>query len=248
MPADILIYALVAAGLIFWLRSILGTRRSDDPPPRINPFTINPEPASGNDTSHGLMGVAAASGAPANAEELAANLERNMTISGPQAEQGLLEIAHADPGFSLLHFLRGAQDAFALIVESFAIDDRETLKGLLDGPVFNAFNAALDERARAGETASVEIHAIRRAEVTAAHLDRRMAYITVRFVADETSLLRDRDGKLLSGHPDRVTETIDIWTFGRDLRSREPTWLVYETREGDGDQQAGSTVPDAKKS
>lgn len=248
MPADILIYALVAAGLIFWLRSILGTRRSDDPPPRINPFTVNPEPASGNEPGHGLMGITTATGSSATAEELAANLERNMTIGGTQAEQGLLEIAHADPGFSLLNFLRGAQDAFALIVESFADADKETLKGLLNEPVYNAFSAALDERARAGETASVEIHAIRRAEVTAARLDKRMAYITVRFIADETSLLRDRDGRLLSGHPDRVTETIDIWTFGRDLRSREPTWLVYETREGDGDGQAGSTVPDAKKS
>lgn len=247
VPADVLIYALVAAGLIFWLRSIIGTRRSDDPPPRVNPFTVKVEQAGNNPAQAAKGGVPVPAGMPATAEELAANLERNMTI-GVAAQRGLMDIVHADPGFSLLAFLRGAQDAFAMIVESFAEGDRETLKGLLNEPVYNAFCGTLDQRARNGETASVEIHAIRRAEVTAAHLQKRMAFITVRFTADETSLLRDRDGKLLSGHPDRVTETVDIWTFGRDLRSREPAWLVYETREGTGDQQAGSTVPDAKKS
>lgn len=247
MPADILIYALVAAGLIFWLRSIIGTRRSDDPPPRVNPFTVKLEQTGSNPAQTGKAAIAAPARMPASPEELTANLERNMTIE-MAAQQGLMDIARAEPTFSLLAFLRGAQDAFAMIVESFAEGDRETLKGLLSEPVYNAFCGTLDERARNGETASVEIHAIRRAEVTAAHLQKRMAFITVRFTADETSLLRERDGKLLSGHPDRVTETVDIWTFGRDLRSREPAWLVYETREGAGDHQAGSTVPDAKKS
>lgn len=244
MPADVLIYALVAAGLIFWLRSILGTRQSDDPPPRANLFTAQPESKTGETAiAPGTPGLHKAA---TSAEDLAAGLEGNMTIGGPEATQGLLEISHADPSFSLPHFLRGAQDAFAMIVESFAEADREALQGLLSAPVYDAFCKTMDDRAESGETAAVEIHAIRRAEVTAAQLDKRTAYITVRFVADETSLLRDRDGKLLSGHPDHVTETIDIWTFGRDTRSREPVWLIYETREGDGDGQKDSTVPDAQ--
>lgn len=247
MPADILIYALVAAGLVFWLRNILGTRRSDDPPPRINPFTVKPETAGSEAQKPALLPAPAAK-PPVTPEEMAANLERNMSVAGVAAQQGLMDIARADPSFSLLHFLRGAQDAFALIVESFAEGDRETLRNLLNEPVYNSFCASLDARERNGETASVEIHAIRRAEVTAAHIEKRTAFITVRFTADETSLLRDRDGKLLSGHPDRVTEAVDIWTFGRDIRSREPAWLVYETREGSGDAQTGSTVPDAKNS
>lgn len=247
MPADILLYALIAAGLIFWLRSILGTRRSDDPPPRINPFTArqqSPE-TGGTDPRPAASAPSAPMKAPATAEEMTANLERNMSV-GISAQQGLMDIARADPSFSLLHFLRGAQDAFALIVESFAAGDRETLKGLLGEPVYNAFCGVLDARARDGETASVEIHAIRRAEVTAAGLEKKNACITVRFVADETSLLRNREGTLLSGHPDRVTETIDVWTFARDTRSREPVWLVVETREESGDQQSGSTVPETK--
>lgn len=246
MSAEILIYALVAAGLVFWLRSILGTRTGSERE-RPNPFTTRPDgkqPLPGAPRAE--QGAVPAPGVlPGYYEQAAETLERHMSVGTPLAEQGLTDIARTDREFQLPHFLRGAQDAFIMIVEAFARADRATMRDLLAGPVYDSFDKALAQREQSGETASVEIHAVRRVEVTDARLDGRMAYITVKFVADETSLLRDRDGKLLSGHPDRVTETIDIWTFGRDVRARDPAWLVYETREGDGDAQAGSTVPDS---
>jgi predicted lipid-binding transport protein (Tim44 family) len=241
-----MIYAIVAAGLVFWLRSVLGTRRNDDPPPRVNPFTVRPETTTASATDSRPATALPAPSSAAAPGDFSTGLERNMAI-GSQAQQGLMDIARADASFSLPHFLRGAQDAFAMVVEAFAAGDRETLQGLLSADVYNAFCRVLDMRAQSGENASVEIHAIRRAEVVNAELDKRMAHITVKFVADETSLLRDRDGKLLAGHPERVTEAVDIWTFARDIRSREPAWMITETREGAGDQQAGSTVPDAHK-
>lgn len=244
MAADVLIYALIAAGLVFWLRSVLGTRTGDERQ-RPNPFTqaqqsmdkTQPLPVPGAEAE------AAAGLLPGYQQQAAETLERNMAV-GAGAEAGLAAIAAADRDFSLPHFLRGAQDAFIMIVEAFARADRATLRDLLHPTVYANFDAALQQREAAGETASVEIHAVRRIEVEGAKFDARTAAITVRFVADETSVLRDRDGKLLSGHPDRVTETIDIWTFTRDIRSRDLSWLLTETREGAGDAQAGSTVPD----
>jgi len=58
-----------------------------------------------------------------------------------------------------------------------------------------------------------------------------MAYITVRFVADETVVTRDKDNNIISGHPDRVSETIDIWTFGKPVNAKDPTWFLIATRE-----------------
>jgi len=245
VPADILIYALVAAGLVFWLRSILGTRRSDDLPPKANPFVQPVETGKKSPRENAPPQSVSAQEPEFDTVDLRAGLERNMSIADEEAHRGLTNIAHADPDFSPLKFLRGAQDAFALIIESFAEGDRETLRGLLGDQVYDSFMRVLDERAQNGEKASVEIHAIRKCEVISARMERRLAVITVRFVADETSILRDRDEKLLVGHPDRVTETIDIWTFQRDVRSRDPRWLVVETREGEGDEQSNSTVPEA---
>jgi predicted lipid-binding transport protein (Tim44 family) len=160
----------------------------------------------------------------------------------PAAEAGLLEISRNNKSFDLLQFMMGAQDAFAMIVEAFAAGDRRTLKDLLAPDVYDSFEKVIAGREERGETATMEIHAVRRAEIAAARISGKTAFITVRFTADETGVVRDRDDKILSGNPDRVSETNDLWTFGRDMRSRDPAWLVYETREAVPD---AVHVPDA---
>lgn len=239
MPADLLIYAIVAAGLVFWLRNILGTRHGGERQ-RPNPFTAAPDTPAKQSPARPPAG--AISALPA----ADAGLERHMAIApGEDIQAGLGAICAADRDFDLPHFMRGAQDAFIMIVQAFAEGDRATLRDLLADAIYRDFMNALDARAKNGETASVEIHAVRRAEITAASLKGRDAYITVRFVADETNVLRDRSGALLAGHPDRVTETIDIWTFTRSVKSRDPAWLVHETRDEDATGQAHKTVPDS---
>ena len=171
-------------------------------------------------------------------------LDRTMGVEGEMAEAGLVEIARIDRTFNVARFLSGAQEAFTMIVEAFADGDRETLRGLLSDSVYGAFERAITTREQNGEQSSVEIHAIRKSEIVDAHIDGRVAFITVRFVADETNILRDKDGKLLSGDPDRVTETIDIWTFTRDVRSRDPAWLLCETSDEDAQEDEQKTVPD----
>lgn len=244
MPADILIYGIVAAGLVFWLRNILGTRHGDERE-RSNPFTSQPDSVQNPTAS---ADPATAPGLLPDDGQISTGLERNMSIENDGAERGLVEIARADRSFVLPHFLKGAQDAFILIIESFAAADKETLRDLLSDPVYTAFEKVIDERAAKGEQANVEIHAVRKCEVIDAQIRDKMAFITVRFTADETSIVRDSDGRVVFGDPERVTETIDIWTFGRPLRSRDPAWLLFETREDIEDEVKGSTVPETDKS
>ncbi len=251
MPVDILIYALVAAGLVFWLRSLLGTR-SDDDRQRPNPFAGSGTGVPGRKTpvqsSPGLLPgsrrMAAAEGA--ESETLTAALDRHVSLAAGSAESGLLEISRADRSFSLARFVTGAQDAFVMIVEAFARGDRETLENLLSPAVFKIFSEALKEQEARGEKTSVEIHSIRKIEIADAKLVGRQAYITVRFTADETRVTRTADDKVVFGNPDKVSETVDIWTFGRDVRSRSPVWLVYETRDEDSQNTEYKTTPDAR--
>ena len=69
-----------------------------------------------------------------------------------------------------------------------------------------------------------------------------MAYITVHFSAEETTVTRSEDGEIIAGNPDKVVEMQDIWTFGRDIKSKDPSWLLYETR-GDFDED-NDRIPD----
>lgn len=241
MPADILIYALVAAGLVFWLRNILGTRHEDEPQ-RPNPFTSNSLESQSSSAEQADHSSAKPSG-DLSVDVMKSGLERSMVI-GDLALPVLLDIARTDRSFNAAQFLTGAQDAFVMIVEAFAEGDKETLKGLLSDSVYAAFSAVVDERNERGEKGFVEIHAIRKSEIIAATLEKKIASITVKFVADETNVLYDKGGKALSGHPDHVTETIDVWTFSRDLRSKSPAWLLTETRDEDAQDRDHKTVPD----
>jgi len=242
VPADIPINAIVAAGLVCWLRSVLGTRSGDERE-RPNPFASNAETLKKQPATE--PGMAAPALLPGKPADMGAKLDRNMSIEGESAGRGLMEVSRTDRTFDLATFLRGAQDAFIYIIEAFAEGDKTTLKGLLGDSVYAAFENVINERAAKGEKASVEIHSIRKTEVIDAQVRDKMAFITVRFVADETSLVRDSEGQVIFGNPDRVTETIDIWTFGRSVRSRDPVWLVCETREDAADEIPGSTVPGA---
>jgi predicted lipid-binding transport protein (Tim44 family) len=228
---DLILYAAIAVGLVFWLRSVLGTRHGDERQ-RPNPFAASAETGA-------VRGDPAPSGDRAAGAELAEDrISEILRLSAgrvrlvPEAEAGLREIVRADRMFDIDRFFQGAQEAFALIVEAFAKGDRATLAGLLAPDVRASFEREIAAREARGETTITDIHAVRRVEILEAALrEGRHARVTVRFTADETVIVRDRDGRLVSGNPDRVAENIDIWVFGRDIRDRDPTWFLMETRE-----------------
>ena len=175
--------------------------------------------------------------------ELASNPKGNAFIQDKMAEAGLLEVVAADRTFDINRFIQGAQDAFVYIVESFADGDRETLKNLLSPAVFDAFDEAISAREESGNVMHTEINAIKRVEIVSAGVEKRLAKITVRFQAEEVTYTKNGEGEIIEGHPERVTQMRDLWTFSRETRSRDPRWLVTETlvdSQGDND-----TIPDS---
>ncbi len=247
IPADILLYAVIAAGLVFWLRSILGTGSGDNPNSTQfkSPLDGDNKPVDSKPAAVPMNNFASPAENINAIENVSDILDRNMSMSD-EAAAGLKDISLKDKAFNLPFFLRAVQDAFIYIVEAFAEGDRNTLKDLLSENVYKAFDAALDAREKQGLKTSVEIHAVRKMELTNAWMKDRMAFITIRFIADETRVVRDDKGEVIEGNPDRVAETIDIWTFGRDVRSRSPAWVLYETRDEDAADQDHKTVPDSE--
>ena len=231
-----MVYGLIAAGLIFWLKSILGTRHGEERDRSVPAMDSNRSETASvlnmNENEDKQIDAVAL------IEELAKEAKGNMSIGSRTAELGLVDVAEYDRDFDIYAFLRAAQDAFVYVVESFAEGDRDTLRDLLGGPVYDAFDKAITAREKAGETAETEIHAIKKSEVIEARLEGKKAFVTVRFWADETSVTKDEDGEILHGHPEKTTLMRDVWTFSRDLKSRDPRWLVVETREDeDGDNE-----------
>lgn len=231
MHIDILLFALIAAFLIYRLNSVLGTRHGDERE-RQNPY----DPASApqkNDVQETLAQIREHVEAPKRPLAPLAGVEQLVDArenSDGRIETGLAEIAAADPQFEVNSFMAGARYAFEMIVGAYARGDRETLKPLLSPKLFADFNAGITAREKLGHTYEVTIHRIAKARIVEAHLGGAMAYVTVDFDVEETAFTKDAEGKIVDGSPDRIFSVEDVWTFTRDTRTTDPNWTLIETR------------------
>jgi predicted lipid-binding transport protein (Tim44 family) len=145
---------------------------------------------------------------------------------------GLDAIAGADPSFDIKHFVTGARAAYEMIVTAFAEGDRRQLRNLLSREVFEGFDTAISERERQSQTAETRFVSVDGSTITAAESRGRTAQITVRFVSKLISATRDRAGAVIEGNAEKVTDVTDVWTFARDVSSRDPNWKVVATEAG----------------
>ena len=51
----------------------------------------------------------------------------------------------------------------------------------------------------------------------------------VKFLSKLISATRDQGGQVIEGSPEKVTDMVDIWTFSRELGSRDPNWKLIAT-------------------
>ena len=174
-------------------------------------------------------------------EQLFEEEKGNMAIENASARDNLAEIAKIDKSFNIQTFLQATQDAFVYVVESFADGDRETLADLLSPQVYEAFDKAITEREKTGETMQAEIQSIQKSSVVEARLEDKRAFVTVRFLAEEITHVTDKDGNIIQGHPDKIIQMRDVWTFFRDLKTSDPRWVVVETREDETEDN--TTIP-----
>jgi predicted lipid-binding transport protein (Tim44 family) len=219
---DIIFFAVVAVFIAARLRSVLGKRTGHE---RQRPPRVQPQPAP-------ARGEAPENVVPLPDRRVRAEGPAIAAEAGPALKEGLTRIRLADPSFDLDSFLEGAKVAFTMIVEAFARGDKATLEPLLAPPVFASFAAAIDERRRLGRTLETELVALRGAEVVDAALEGRLARITVRFTSEQINCTRDASGAVVEGDPAAVETVVDLWTFERDVTSRDPNWVLIETRSG----------------
>lgn len=215
---EIVLLAMVAAFLGLRLYSVLGRRAEHEEEPVVQRFEADDKP--------GNIRPAAV---PAPVVPL-----RPVELEGvmPAVERALRDIAAADSRFNLGQFLEGARGAYRMILEAFWNGDRDTLRELCDDDVYAGFIAAIDAREAAGETLANTLIRIEEVRVHSAALDGKTARITLLFVADIAAVTRDREGNVIAGSLDDAIETRDVWTFSRNIASRDPNWVLDETDEG----------------
>ncbi|MBZ6378110.1 MULTISPECIES: Tim44/TimA family putative adaptor protein [Pacificimonas] len=149
------------------------------------------------------------------------------------ARAGLEDIHAADPDFDPVRFLSGATEAYRLVLEAFWRGDAEALKELVSDDIAEDFAGAIEAREADKLTYENRLVGVERAEIVSAVRRGEMAEVTVRFDADLVAVTRDAEGTLIAGSESDATQSHDIWTFSRHLRSDDPAWLLIETDSAD---------------
>lgn len=227
------IIILVLAVFIFLrLRSVLGTRTGNERRPRDPLARPQPKPEPANDKVIPLpQRNSEPQPAPPAAQDEAPARDRWAGVAEPgtPVARGLDQIAEAERGFDARGFVAGARAAYEMIVTAFAAGDRKTLKPLLAREVFDSFSSAISEREARGETVESNFVSIEKSEITGVETVARSAQITVRFVSKLITATRDKAGAVIDGSATEIADLVDVWTFARDLNSRDPNWRLIST-------------------
>jgi predicted lipid-binding transport protein (Tim44 family) len=229
-PLNLLILA-IAVVVILRLRSVLGKRTGNERPP-LDPYAAQrraekPQP-NGN-----VINMPQRENAPDNLglEKPVEPVWSGYAEADSPVAMGLEKIAGSDRDFSTRIFVDGAKIAYEMVVTAFAQGDRQSLKNLLARDVYEGFAKAIDDREKAGNVVESRFVGIDKAEIANADLKGKKASITLRFVAEFISSTLNKAGEVIEGDPKQVRQVTDVWTFERDIASRDPNWKLVATDE-----------------
>ncbi|MDX1948963.1 MAG: Tim44/TimA family putative adaptor protein [Rickettsiales bacterium] len=220
---DIIFFALVAAFIAFRLFSVLGKKDSDD---QIQEIIRKHEQASA-----GVTPEASAKKAPAqiilNSKDKKEDPEiiDEVTYSDI-TKQNLAEISSKDANFKVNNFVYGAKLAFEMVFKAYSTNDRETLKNLLAGNLFETITQKLNSNLTEGKREERNIVSIDAKEITSASLNNNIARVRLKVLSEQINLVKNEAGELISGNPTQIEIVEDEWEFERNIKSLSPNWLI----------------------
>lgn len=212
---DILLLGAIAGFIALRLRAVLGQRTGHEQKRR-PPHIGESEAENRAEDADGKVITLPRREAPAPAAD-------------PEMDRKLAAIRSVDADFDAADFLDGAKAAYEMVVTAFAAGDKDALRPLLSREVFNDFASAIDDRASRGETMQTTFVGLRGTEILDTQVNNRIAEVTVKFQSELISVTKDAQGHTIAGHGNAVEQVTDVWTFARDMRSRDPNWTLIAT-------------------
>ncbi len=213
---QLLVLAGIAVFLILRLRNVLGTREGFEKPPEKPPESSRRQRPE--------------------FEVIEGGQDRDITDhvkDGSDAAHALGAMKLVEPEFSVSEFLEGGRGAYEMILMAFERGEIDSIAPFLGDEVYQTFVDVVGEREDQGLTIEANFVGVRELTLTGAEFDRdtQEAEVTVRFVAELTSVVRDAAGEITEGNPTEIKRQKDSWTFARTMGANDPNWKLVATGE-----------------
>lgn len=212
---QLLVLAGIAVFLILRLRSVLGTREGYEKPPA---------PKGQGQQAPARRDFEVIEGGPDH--DIIDHVPENS-----ESAKALAEMKRVEPSFSVSEFLSGARGAYEWILMGFERGEMDELRPFLDDDVYESFAAVVEQREQQGLTIEAEFVGVREMALNEASFDpdTRKAELTVRFVGELTSVVKNAQGEVVEGSATAVKRQKDVWTFSREMGSDDPNWQLVAT-------------------
>ena len=159
--------------------------------------------------------------APPQFKEVLKDIKLNQT---PKANEKFDDVSQKE-------FLNGAKIAYETIITDFSDNDNKitTSKPLLNKEIYDQFSEALKKRSDRGHYAEITFIGINSAVIKEHKKIDRILNVTVDFIAEVITCIKDKDKKVISGDPEKIKKIYDTWVFSRDITSANPNWQLVNT-------------------
>jgi predicted lipid-binding transport protein (Tim44 family) len=154
-----------------------------------------------------------------------------MEAALPPAQREVFEsLRKYNPTFTADEFVDGAKKAFEMILVAFSKHDKTTLEHLLSSDVYKDFASEIDKRIKAKEKHETTIVAIESTEIVDAEIEKNTAYLSVKIKSEQIHVVKDLEkGDVKSGNASKIKIIEDVWTFSKNIKSKDKIWLLEST-------------------
>lgn len=210
---QLLILAGVALFLIFRLKNVLGTRDGFEPKVKDVDSAKMEERRNTEDSSEN-------------------NLDEEATeylFDDKNSANALIKIKEIEKNFSLTDFLGGAGSAYEMILMAFQSGKISPVETFLSADVKENFEEAIQAREQKGLSIDADFIGLRDTAVKNISFRDRVAEISVSFLADVKSVVKNNNGEIIEGEEADTKKQFDVWVFSREIGSDNPNWILVET-------------------
>lgn len=213
---QLLVLAGIAVFLILRLKSVLGTREGFEKPP----IPRQDVPSSSRRDFEVIEG--------GPDHDIIDHVD-----AGSDAADALARMKRVEPSFGVSDFLGGARGAYEMILMGFERGELSEIKPFLADDVYETFAEVVESREEQGLTIEAEFVGVREMSLVDAAFDETTstAEITVKYIGELTSAVRDSSGEIIEGSPTQVKRQKDVWTYARRMGADDPNWQLVATGE-----------------
>ena len=202
---DIIIFAIIAIFLVYRLKSILG--QNSDGNEQNNKIDIGKKDFT-------------------NVVKLG-----NRQSDSNDKKTNKDSIYREDPTFNEKEFLKGAQNFFEMVIDSFVKGELKNIEMYIDNKLIKNFQLVIDERLQEKETLDINIIKMISIRIEDVKKLKNFLRVSVLFESEQIKVLKDKEGKIIDGDQKKSILVKDLWTFEKKIQSKDMNWRLVETSD-----------------